>query len=89
LARHIGQIAGRTTQRSSRRRQRRPPPPHLLSQVLLDDTIHSLSTVTPEGEAKLGRELLVSWESLRSADSRPSHRLLHCSPHRRALSIEG
>jgi hypothetical protein len=33
------------------------PPPHLCSQVLLDDTIDSLSTVTPEGVG----ELLVSW----------------------------
>jgi hypothetical protein len=72
LARHIGRVAGRTTRRSSRRRHRRPPPPHLRSQVQLDDTIHSLSTVTPEGVPQQGRALLVSLEGPRSADSRPS-----------------
>jgi hypothetical protein len=67
LARHIGQIASRTTQCSSSSRHRRPPPPHLRSQVLLDGTIHSLSTVAPEGFPQQCRELPLGWESLRSA----------------------
>jgi hypothetical protein len=56
---------------------------------MLDDTIHSRSTVAQEGVSQQGRELLVSWESLHSTDSWPSHLLLHRSPHRSPLSING
>jgi hypothetical protein len=74
---------------ANRRRHRRPPLPHLRSQVLLDNSIHSLSTVTPEGVPKQGHELLVSRESLRSAGSRPPHLSLYRTPHRRPLSTKG